>query len=78
MVDENLLSGAEGAFTQAKYKGTPSWVELPPDQRPEWWKKKYPNMKRPVCRLLRTLYGHPDAPGYWEAHCESHVKKWGF
>ena len=64
-----------GGLPFSEYKGVPSWVELPEDQWPEWWKEKYPNMERPVVRLLRTLYGHPDAPGYWERDCEEHIFK---
>jgi hypothetical protein len=32
----------------------------------------------PVCPLEKALYGHPDAGGYWEAHCESHLLSVGF
>ena len=28
----------------------------------------------PVCRLVLSLYGHPDAGGYWEKHCDQVLK----
>ena len=36
---------------------------------------KYDN---PVVPLVLALYGHPDAGGLWERHCETHLKKVGF
>ena len=53
----------------------PSLGKLPEDQWPAWWKERFSNMGRPVVRLLRTLYGHPDALGYGERHCDGHVVK---
>ena len=32
----------------------------------------------PVVPPVYALYGHPDAGGYWEKHCESHLHKIGF
>ena len=31
-----------------------------------------------LCPLILSLYGHPDAGGYWEKHCETHLGKVGF
>ena len=28
--------------------------------------------------LQKALYGHPDAGGHWEQHCNAHLKKCGF
>ena len=72
------VADAVQAYIQAEMKGTPTWVCLPPDARPDWWKKKFPNMRRPVCRLRKALYGHPDAGTYWEQKCDAHCKKVGF
>jgi hypothetical protein len=35
-------------------------------------------MKRPVARLKKALYGHPDSGSFWEAHCNKHVRSVGF
>ena len=67
-------SDAEQAYTQLKLGGDPTWFRLPREQWPESWK----DMRDPVCPLILALYGHPDAGGYWEAHCESHLKSVGF
>ena len=34
--------------------------------------------RRPVCRLVKALYGHPDAGTMWEQHCHTAVQKVGF
>jgi len=65
---------AEQAYTQAKIQGTETWIEIPQHEWPESWK----GMKRPVCLLILALYGHPDAGGYWEKHCERHLLSVGF
>ena len=59
---------AKRAYVQAEFTGAPTYVELPeegwPDDWKEAWKKK--GFKRPVVRLKRALYGHPDAGTMWE------------
>ena len=30
-------------------------------------------MRRSVCRLLRSIYGHTDSGTYWEEHCDAQV-----
>ncbi len=32
----------------------------------------------PVVEMILSLYGHPDAGGYWELHCEEQVTAAGF
>eukprot|EP00974_Lingulodinium_polyedra_P003746 353149-Lingulodinium_polyedra.AAC.1 len=54
--------------------GTPTWICLPRDQR----RGKAKTMRRPVCRLLKALYGHPDSGTHWEAKCGSHARSVGF
>eukprot|EP00974_Lingulodinium_polyedra_P027358 2643747-Lingulodinium_polyedra.AAC.1 len=54
--------------------GTPTWVCLPEDQR----RGKALKMHRPVCRLKKALYGHPDSGTFWEKKCDSHAKSVGF
>ena len=71
-----MQADAEQAYIQAELKGTETWVELPREEWPKEWTAT--NMKRPVCRMRLALYGHPDAGGHWEAHCESHLSTMGF
>ena len=33
---------------------------------------------RPCVRLLKALYGHPDAGSCWERHCDARVASCGF
>ena len=67
-------SDATQAYTQAELKGTPTYVRLPRHEWPESWSK----MKDPVVPLRLALYGHPDAGGYWEKHCETALHELGF
>ena len=73
----NLCTAADAvkAYVQAtlksKYK---TWIELPPELRPAWWKNKF---VQPVVLLVKALYGHPDAGGMWEQHLKGILKKMG-
>jgi len=71
-----MQADADMAYTQATLGGTPTWVRLPKEQWPKEWHDR--GYKDPVCPLIRALYGHPDAGGYWEKHCEAHLLKCGF
>ena len=52
------------------------WVELPDEAwHPCANRHKF---RRPVCRLVKALYGHPDAGTMWEQHCHTAVEKVGF
>ena len=72
----------ESAHTQAKLKGATTWIRLPEERWPDsWWIDKANKVKRyddPVVPLVLALYGHPDAGGYWEKHCEAALKNIGF
>ena len=59
------------ALLSSKYK---TWIELPPELRPTWWKNKF---TRPVVLLIKALYGHPDAGGLWERHLKTIIKSLG-
>jgi hypothetical protein len=61
---------AEQAYIQAELSGTETWVALPPEAWPDSWYNASgtPKYQRPVVRLLRALYGHPDAGTFWEKH----------
>ena len=65
---------AEQAYIQCELQGDETWVSLPPEIRPASWAK----YRNPVCRLRLSLYGHPDAGGYWEKHCEEQLLLEGF
>ena len=49
-------------------------MALPPEEWPEGWT----GMNNPVCPLVLSLYGHPDSGGFWERHCEKHLRPVGF
>ena len=71
-----MQADAVMAYTQSLFKGTDTWVRLPPDQWPRSWVEQ--GMSDPVCKLTRALYGHPDSGGYWEQHCEEALTQVGF
>ncbi len=66
----------ESAYTQSVLKGEATWVRLPRERWPASWYRggdtSKPLYADPVCRLILSLYGHPDAGGYWEKHCHQH------
>ena len=35
-------------------------------------------MRRPVVRLVKALYGHPNAGAYWESECSQRVRNLGY
>ncbi len=58
---------ARGAYTQSLLKGVETWVTLPDNRWPKPWTKKF---RKPVVRFVLALYGHADAGGFWEEHCD--------
>ena len=68
------IADAVQAYIQAELSGTPCWICLPPEARPDSWAR----FKKPVVPLLRALYGHPDSGTMWEVHCDKHVQSVGF
>ena len=65
---------ARQAYTQALFEGVTTWVRLPKNRWPSSWK----GYRDPVCPLRLALYGHPDAGGIWEKHCETQLKSVGW
>jgi hypothetical protein len=75
MPGHDLQQGdAVQSYTQSRLGGVETWIRLPEDQQPLSWK----GIRDPVCPLVLALYGHPDAGGFWEMHCEAHLVKIGF
>ena len=70
---------ANQAYTQAPFVGeTDTYVRLPNHRWPKWWREMYPDLKDPVCRLHKALYGHPDSPGLLERHLQAGLAEKGF
>ena len=68
------MADGESAYTQAELGGPLTWVRIPRERWPESWE----GTEDPVCPLRLALYGHPDAGGFWEKHCEKAVTAVGF
>ncbi len=62
------------AYTQAKFKGTPTFIRLPRDR----WPAHFEGIIDPVCPMELALYGHPESGYYWEEHCDECLRKEGF
>ena len=57
------LADAIQAYIQAVLTGPPCWVELPEDAWPD--DVDFRKFRRPVVRLIKALYGHPDSGTMW-------------
>ena len=68
---------ASQAYVQAELTGLETWIALPQEAWPdEWWNDDgSPRFVRPVVRLIRALYGHPDAGTCWEQKCDTVMKE---
>ena len=71
-----MMADAIRAYIQADLKGPRFFVELPPEAWPKWVNLQ--DYRRPVVRLRKALYGHPDSGTMWEQHCDKAVKEVGF
>ena len=69
------IADGESAYTQAKLGGDLTYIRIPRERWPAEWTKKYTD---PVVPLVLALYGHPDAGGFWELHCEKSLLSVGF
>ncbi len=58
-----LQSDCVRAYVQADLVGTNTFISLPPAWWPLAWRAA--GLKRPVCRLRKALYGHPQAGDLW-------------
>ena len=70
------LADATQAYIQAVLTGPPCWVELPEDAWPD--DIDFRKFRRPVVRLVKALYGHPDSGTMWEQHCDRKVRELDF
>ena len=70
------LADAIQAYIQAVLTGPPCWVELPEDAWPD--DVDFRKFRRPVVRLVKALYGHPDSGTMWEQHCDRKVRELDF
>ena len=65
---------AEQAYIQAELSGKETWILLPEEAWPDSWyecrkgvpDKSKPIYYKPVIRLYKALYGHPDSGTRWE------------
>ena len=72
-----LQSDCIRAYVQAEMDspdGVVTFVELPKEWHPPSWK----GMQRPVCRLLKALYGHPRAGDLWHNKLDGILTGLGF
>ena len=71
-----FIADAKRAYLQAVLRSpTPTWVLLPEScWLPEWVGKFW----KPAVRLLRPLYGHPDAGDDWFHYLSDVMKELGF
>ena len=70
------MADAIQAYIQGILTGIPCWVELPWEAWPKHLQEEIirRGLKRPMCRLNKALYGHPDSGTMWEQHCDEAVK----
>jgi hypothetical protein len=61
---------ANQAYVQSLLGGPKTWISFRKDIRPAAWA----HMKDPVCPLVLSLYGHPNAGGYWELHSDEKLQ----
>ena len=71
------VADADQAYTQSYLEGpNKTFVGLPRERWPQSWHDR--GFRDPVCPLVLSLYGHPDAGGYWERHCDRILRKNGW
>ena len=72
--NKTTVADAIKAYVQSDLKcKDPTYIEIPRYLCPRAWA----GMTRPVCRLIKALYGHPEAGAHWERHLSDIVKKLG-
>jgi hypothetical protein len=72
---DSEVADAIRAYIQSLLKSKQAtWVAIPRDLWPDSWKGKY---TKPMCLLVKALYGHPESGGHWENHLTSAVRACG-
>jgi hypothetical protein len=68
------VADAVKAYVQSDLKSkNPTYIEIPKHLCPKEWL----GMHKPVCKLVKALYGHPEAGAHWERHLEKIVREMG-
>ena len=68
------VADAVKAYVQADLNSVnPTYIEIPSYLCGSRWR----NIKRPVSRLLKALYGHPEAGAHWERHLAQIIRSMG-
>ena len=64
------------AYVQSKLKSLhETWVAVPKELWPDKWFQE--GKRKPMCRLNKALYGHPESGAHWERHLESAITSCG-
>ena len=67
-----MTADAPQAYTQATLKSNKqTWVSVPKELWPKHWHAE--GWRKPMCRLDKALYGHPESGGHWEKHLEEAI-----
>ena len=77
MLPGNATTQADAvrAYVQSTLKSKhDTWVTIPPLLQPKKWRGKY---NRPTCRLIKSLYGHPESGAHWEQHLTAAIRRCG-
>ena len=73
-MDENRAADAYGCMDGHATQQVDA--ELPKEKWSDGWDER--SRGKPVCPLLRPLYGHPHAGAHWDNHAEERLKQVGF
>ena len=72
---ETQQSDAVRAYIQSVLKSkVPTYVIIPPELWPDSWRGRY---NQPCCRLIKSLYGHPESGAHWERHLTQAIRSIG-
>ena len=72
--NKTTTADAIKAYVQSDLKSVhPTFLEFPRHLCPAKWR----HLRRPTCRLIKALYGHPEAGVHWERHLAKIVIEMG-